>query len=367
MMAIQRKQLSLIWIGLIILLVTSTLSLSFSVSAAGLSASPDLSSESSAEISQVTPEMLAVIVNTQDTLSQEIAAYYQQVRKIPDENIIEISFDPTRHKLSKQEFLKLKQDVDASTPEKVQFYALTWANTYRVECMSITSAFTFGFDEAYSRCKSSCERTKTSPYFYLSDLSRPFEQLAIRPAMMLAADNFSQAKALIDRGVAADGLLPKQHQAFLIKTQDTARNIRKAHYLFAERSFGDQIEIYHTTPDQITTANFLMFYFTGAKSVYGIEQQKYLPGAIADHLTSSAGQITNSKQMSALEWLKAGATGSYGTVVEPCNHLGKFPNPFIVMNYYLKGHTLIEAYWKSVLMPGQGVFIGEPLARPYAH
>jgi hypothetical protein len=26
---------------------------------------------------------------------------------------------------------------------------------------------------------------------------------------------------------------------------------------------------------------------------------------------------------------------------------------------------LIEAYWKSVLMPGQGVFIGEPLARPY--
>jgi hypothetical protein len=26
---------------------------------------------------------------------------------------------------------------------------------------------------------------------------------------------------------------------------------------------------------------------------------------------------------------------------------------------------LIEAYWKSVRMPGQGIFIGEPLARPF--
>jgi hypothetical protein len=26
---------------------------------------------------------------------------------------------------------------------------------------------------------------------------------------------------------------------------------------------------------------------------------------------------------------------------------------------------LIEAYWKSVAWPGQGIFIGEPLARPF--
>jgi hypothetical protein len=36
------------------------------------------------------------------------------------------------------------------------------------------------------------------------------------------------------------------------------------------------------------------------------------------------------------------------------------------MAHYLQGETLIEAYWKSVQMPGQGVFIGEPLARPFA-
>ncbi len=70
--------------------------------------------------------------------------------------------------------------------------------------------------------------------------------------------------------------------------------------------------------------------------------------------------------MSILEWISAGATGSYGTVVEPCNFLEKFPDVPVLLRRYLAGETLIEAYWKSVAMPGQGIFIGEPLARPYA-
>jgi hypothetical protein len=38
----------------------------------------------------------------------------------------------------------------------------------------------------------------------------------------------------------------------------------------------------------------------------------------------------------------------------------------VFFDHYLRGETLLEAYWKSVAMPGQGLFIGEPLARPYA-
>ena len=69
--------------------------------------------------------------------------------------------------------------------------------------------------------------------------------------------------------------------------------------------------------------------------------------------------------MSALRWLEAGATGSYGTVVEPCSITAKFPDPGLLLSHYLRGDTLIESYWSSVAMPGQGVFIGEPLARPW--
>ena len=32
----------------------------------------------------------------------------------------------------------------------------------------------------------------------------------------------------------------------------------------------------------------------------------------------------------------------------------------------LRPTALIEAYWKSVAWPGEGVFIGEPLAHPYS-
>lgn len=47
--------------------------------------------------------------------------------------------------------------------------------------------------------------------------------------------------------------------------------------------------------------------------------------------------------MSSLDWLAAGATGSYGAVVEPCNFPSKFPLPALVMALYLQGETLIEA------------------------
>jgi hypothetical protein len=117
--------------------------------------------------------------------------------------------------------------------------------------------------------------------------------------------------------------------------------------------------------DAITDTQDVMFYFTGLASVPGIETNTYLPGAIADHLTSFGGQVPTSGQMSAVAWLEAGATASYGTVVEPCNHLQKFPRASVAIEHYFRGETLIEAYSKSVEWPGQGLFVGDPLARPW--
>lgn len=117
--------------------------------------------------------------------------------------------------------------------------------------------------------------------------------------------------------------------------------------------------------DYIENKPDVLFYFTGVAQVAKLDSNTFVPGAIADHLTSAGGMLTNSFQMSSLRWLEAGATGSYGAVIEPCNFVEKFPNPGIVVSRYTQGETLIEAYWKSVVMPGQGIFIGEPLAKPY--
>jgi hypothetical protein len=61
----------------------------------------------------------------------------------------------------------------------------------------------------------------------------------------------------------------------------------------------------------------------------------------------------------------ADLTASYGTVSEPCNYWQKFPHPGVLLRHYLAGETAIEAYWKSLAWPMQGVVIGEPLAAPY--
>lgn len=118
--------------------------------------------------------------------------------------------------------------------------------------------------------------------------------------------------------------------------------------------------------DVLSDRQDVLFYFTGLAQVPSITSNRYLPGALADHLTSAGGVLPQSAQMSSLRWLEAGATGSYGTVIEPCAIPGKFPSVPIAIRHYIAGETLLEAYWKSVLTPAQGVFIGEPLAAPFA-
>ena len=109
----------------------------------------------------------------------------------------------------------------------------------------------------------------------------------------------------------------------------------------------------------------VMFYLTGLADVPQLASNSYLPGAVADHLTSYGGSIPQSGQMSIVRWLEAGATASYGTAFEPCNYLNKFPDSRALLPHYFRGETVIEAYWKSVDWPGEGVFVGEPLARPW--
>ena len=306
---------------------------------------------------------LAVIINTADPLSVRIGEYYAAQRRISFQNIIRVAFPADRTTLTRKEFEDIKEIVDKKAMRRIQAFALTWAVPYRVECMSITSAFAFGYDPAF--CEPGCKPTRPSPYFN-SRASLPFAQLGMRPAMAIAATSFEHAKELIDRGVESDGKFPNG-AAYLLSTSDPARNVRSATYQTARRVIDGRIPVSILKQDSLEGASDVLFYFTGKHAVQGLQTLRFVPGAIADHLTSFGGNLSRQDggQMSALRWLEAGATGSYGTVVEPCNLLQKFPDPARVAASYLKGDTLIEAYWKSVAMPGQGIFIGEPLAAPF--
>jgi uncharacterized protein (TIGR03790 family) len=305
---------------------------------------------------------IAVVVNTFDPLSVRIGDYYAAQRRISFQNFIKVSFPPGETTLTRAEFDLIKTQVDRQTLPNVQAYALTWAAPYRVECMSMTTALAFGFDRAF--CAEGCRPTRRSPYFN-SAASLPFTQLKMRPTMSIAAASFAQAKALIDRGIESDGSFPSG-TAYLLSTSDKARNVRSNWYPLVEQMFGTRLRVRQLKQDVLRDKKDVLFYFTGMIRVEGLDTLRFVPGAVADHLTSAAGVLTtDSDQMSALRWLEAGATGSYGTVEEPCNMPQKFPLPAVIIGHYLLGETLIEAYWKSVQMPGQGIFVGEPLAAPF--
>ena len=307
-------------------------------------------------------DQLAVVINDRDPVSVEIGRYYAERRKIPAGNVIHVDLPPDKSVIGSGVFNIVFDEVKKRTPASVQGYALTWISPYRVDCMSITSAFAMGY--APRHCAKGCRATAPNPY-YNSRSRRPFDDFGMRPTIVIAARTINDATALIDRGLRADYSKPTA-SAYLVTTSDKARNSRAPSFASVKRRLSEGIRVTLVRSNGIRDKSDIMFYFIGAKHVPHLDSIGFLPGAIADHLTSAGGRLLGGKQMSALRWLEAGATGSYGTVVEPCNFPQKFPNPEIAMEHYLAGDTLIEAYWKSVVWPGQGIFIGEPLARPYA-
>ena len=102
-------------------------------------------------------------------------------------------------------------------------------------------------------------------------------------------------------------------------------------------------------------------YFSWAKSGSTI-----VPGAICEHLTSLGGQLwPGAGQTHLTAWLRAGAAGSSGTVDEPLALQAKFPSPFIHI-HYVRGLTLVEAFYRAVAAPYQLLIVGDPLCAPWA-
>jgi uncharacterized protein (TIGR03790 family) len=323
--------------------------------------------------SSIAPDEVGVIVNDADPQSTAVAAYYLAARGIPAENLIHVQLPLHKDALTAEEFAPVKAAVDAATPDRVQAYALTWLQPFRVEGMSVTSAFALGCDPKYWHGSASpCAPTAAVDYFGSESVS-PYLDHGLRPAMALAGVSVENVMALIDRGVAADDTFPGG-TGYFVRTSDVIRSVRwpDQEQTVAEWDHPDGLVLVFidnstgTGANSITGETDVLFYFTGLVDVPGIATNTYRPGALADHVTSFGGVLTTGNgQMSILRWLEAGATASFGTVVEPCNYPQKNSLASKLLRFYFRGQTAIEAYWKSVEWPGEGLFVGEPLARPW--
>jgi uncharacterized protein (TIGR03790 family) len=318
-------------------------------------------------IGRVAPSQIGLVINRNDPYSVEVGAHYQAQRMIPPERVLTVDL-PVDARLAPAELERLRQRIAAAFGPDVQALALAWNRPYAVGCQSITSAVTLGLHDEV--CANTCGRNPLSPYFN-SASGQPFRDHGLRPSMLLAAGSAASARALVERGVAAEGRLGLRGglpvDAAYMSTADAARNVRAPLFPPAGPVRGAGVRVQRLQGDLPQGGQPLLLVQTGAAVLRGLDRLEWVPGGLGDHLTSFGGLLDGSGgQTSALAWIDSGATASYGTVSEPCNHLQKFPHPQLLLLHYLQGSTAVEAYWKSVAWPQQGVFIGDPLAAPFA-
>lgn len=327
--------------------------------------------------SGLAPADLAVIVAEGDAVSEAAGAAYVAARGVPAANVVRLRVNTSSDTITAAEFALLKTNVDAQLPAGIQATLLAWGAPSRVvgACsMGITSAMTLGFDTRWCNptpATNVCANTAASP-LYDSESRRPQVDLQLRPSMLLGTTTLAAAQALINRGVAADATLPAG-EGWLVRTTDADRSVRWTDFQPLPAAWGSALKLNYVdnsagpaTANSLSGKGDVLFYLTGLSSVANLSTLQFRPGALADSLTSVGGVLPNGAgQMPITAWLAAGATASYGTVEEPCNLQQKFSRASVLIDHYWRGATAIEAYWKAVQWPGQGLFVGEPLARPF--
>jgi uncharacterized protein (TIGR03790 family) len=329
---------------------------------------------------------VAVVLNQNSANSIQLANAYCEQRCVPPQNVLRLTNQWSGGSVSctVEEFQNelcgplLNMLQSRNLTNQIQFVLLSMDLPYKVTggngLNSTTSALFYGFKPDTvppSGLPTSCSLPDDSTNSYaFSELSFAEAAPDTAPtnsflAVMLTDSNLAGAELVLDRGVASDSSFPTQ-TVCLAKTSDTARNVRYVEFdnaIFDTLVRGDYSMV-RTNTDSTSFTNLLGLE-TGL-AVFAVPTNAFVPGAMADNLTSFGGYLFDpTGQTTLLAFLDAGAAGSYGTVIEPCNYPQKFPNP---LNYFYqaRGFSLAEAYYQSIQNPYQGVMVGEPLSAPFA-
>lgn len=325
-----------------------------------------------------------VVVNQNSTNSVQLGNDYCERRGVPPQNLLRmmgwtggsINWSPANFQTYLLNPL-LAMIASRGLTNQAQFVLLSMDIPYRVTDgtgqNSTTSALFYGF------------KTNTAPVAGIASCSLPdnssnsyaYSELPFGQAMpntaatssflavMLTDTGLAGAENILCRSVAADDSYPTQN-VYLAKTTDSARNVRYVEFDNAvfENQVAGNYAVQRTNTNATAFTN-LFGLMTGLAN-FSLKTNAFVSGALCDSLTSYGGDILeNSGQTPSLAFLEAGASGSYGTVVEPCNYTQKFPDP-VDYFYQTRGFSLAEAYYQSVLNPFEGLFVGEPLAAPFA-
>ena len=335
---------------------------------------------------------VVVIVNQNSPDSVELGNYYCEQRGVPPQNLLRVNWAGGSVNWTRAEFeATLRTPLNAmlaarALTNQIDYVLLSMDLPYRVSqdtgssatsgYNSTTSALFYGFKpDGCTTCPAglpSCNLAPTTGNLY-AGTEAIYRQTPPNGAssnnwmvMMLTSSNLPLAKVLVDRGVVSDSSFPTQ-AVYLAKTFDPIRTVRYLAFddaIFDARVRGNY-SILTTNISSTVGLNGLLGFENGVQ-LHTVTPNAFVPGALADNLTSYSGSLfENSDHTDALDYIIAGATASYGTVVEPCAYPEKFASP---RNYFYqsRGFSAAECYYLSLTNPYQGILVGEPLAAPFA-
>ncbi|MGD9781724.1 MAG: TIGR03790 family protein [Kiritimatiellia bacterium] len=322
-----------------------------------------------------------VVVNGASRDSRALGAYYAEKHGLPPSHVCTVKTDPRSPSISRKFFeSEIRQPIiDHLARHKldgqIHFLVLCMDIPSRVEnANGITAALFYGFKSPAPDAPQCNVAPESVNQYYAAETAYSSaagwnRTNAPIPFLLTAAD-LDTAKQVVDRAVAANASFP-DGVFCLYGSGDGARNVRHRTYPVVARHFhlfgkGNAIET-HPGASPVP-ARPILGYLTGlAYLPTNLAGAVFAPGAIGDHLTSCAGQIPDPclGQSSVWDWMRLGATASYGTVSEPCSFEVKFPDPMVAF-WYARGFCAGEALAMSVRNPYQGIWVGDPLAAPFA-
>lgn len=322
-----------------------------------------------------------VVVNGASRDSRALGLYYLEKHGIPESHLCTVRTSARQPSLSREAF---EREIRAPIWAHVASNRLAGQIHFVVLCMDIpsrvednngiTAALFYGYKSIPPRAPTCNLASNSVNQYYGSETAYTstagWNRTNAPIAFLLTAPDLATAKQVVDRAVASTAAFPDG--AFcLFGSGDTARNIRHRTYPLVARLFalfGQADRLETNAGASPLPARPVLGYLTGCPIIpENVTQAVFAPGAIADHLTSCAGMIPDPcfNQSTVWDWMRLGATASYGTVAEPCAYEVKFPDPMIAF-WYARGFTAGEALAMSVRNPYQGIWVGDPLAAPFA-
>ena len=314
---------------------------------------------------------VVVVVNQNSSNSVALGNYYCERRNVPPDNVLRINWSGANTSWTTND---LQTVLLNPLLAMLAVRQLTNQIDYVVLCMDIpfqtsntngfidgtTSALFYGFRTDYQSQLNSYAASELV-FRNATPVGAPGYSFL---ATMITSATLAQAKQIVDQGAASDGTFPRQ-PVLLAKSSDQVRNVRYIGFdnvLFNAALAGNYTVLRTNMDSPLGLSN--LFGFQSGLYQFTISPNTFIPGAMADSLTSYGGVIFGyNDQTTLLAFTGAGASGSYGCVTEPGAITDKFPQP---QNYFYqsRGFSLAECYYQSLNMPYEGLIVGEPLAAP---